>query len=105
MAAHVSGKDFAEKVLASHKPVLVDFYASWCGPCRLQNAVLDELQQEAADAYSIFKVDTDAESALAVKYGVSALPTLLVFHDGDVVDRFVGLQQKATLKNALMAAT
>lgn len=101
MAGLVKTAEFRSRVLDSKVPVLVDFYASWCGPCRLQGPILDQLSDESAGAFEVVKVDVDSEPDLAVQYGVTALPTLLIFDDGEVVERFVGLQQKESLRQAL----
>ena len=92
---------FKAEVLESPVPVLVDFWAAWCGPCRLQAAAVQELHNEADDRYKIGKVDTDAEEALAEEYKVNALPTLIVFKGGKEVSRLVGLQSKDRLLKAL----
>lgn len=104
MTSQVTSADFASSVLESRVPVLVDFYADWCQPCRLQGPILDELARDSRDQFHVVKVNADVEPALAQKYGVSALPTLLVFQEGRIVRRFVGLQSKDALKNALAAA-
>ena len=105
MAAHVHTNDFTDAVLKSDVPVLVDFYAQWCGPCRLQSPILDELATESAGTYQVVKVDVDKDPDLATKFNVTALPTLLLFADGQVMERYVGLQQKGTLKSGLQAST
>jgi thioredoxin 1 len=104
MAAQVTSADFASSVLESRVPVLVDFYADWCQPCRLQGPILDELARESQDRFQVVKINADDDPSLAQQWGVSALPTLLVFHEGRVVRRLVGLQSKDALQNALAAA-
>jgi thioredoxin 1 len=101
MAQNVTEADFQSEVLSSDVPVLVDFYADWCGPCRMLGPVLEELSAESAGAYKVVKVNTDENRDLAVKYGVSALPTLKVFKGGEDVETFVGIKSKAVLKESL----
>jgi thioredoxin 1 len=102
MAANkVTNETFKAEVLDSPVPVLVDFYADWCGPCRAMNPTLVELAGEANGRYKVVKVDADAERELSNDYQVRALPTLLVVKDGAVKAKLVGLQNKARLVEAL----
>jgi thioredoxin 1 len=103
MVAHVKTGEFEQVVLQSSVPTLVDFYATWCGPCRLQSPILDELAAEAAGAYQIVKVDVDQEPDLAMRFGVTALPTLLVIDKGEVTQRVVGMEKKEKLRRLLTA--
>lgn len=104
MSSRVRTQDFGQRVLESKVPVVVDFFATWCGPCRLQGPILDELAGESEGHFDVVKVDVDQDPDLATKYGVTALPTLLVFADGQVVSRYVGLTQKRPLQDALASA-
>jgi thioredoxin 1 len=97
---HADETNFAELVLNSDVPVLVDFYADWCGPCRMIAPVLDELAEETIDA-RIVKVNVDQSPELAARYGVNSIPNLKVFDDGKVVDEQVGLASKDRLKAML----
>jgi thioredoxin reductase (NADPH) len=99
--ADVTTETFRAEVLESLVPVLVDFYANWCGPCRALIPILTELSAEAAGRYKVVKVNTDEQPNLSVEYGVTALPTLLVIKEGKVVAKLVGLQNKARLVEAL----
>lgn len=101
MAKNVTETDFEAEVLSSEVPVLVDFYADWCGPCRMLAPVLEELSAEGEGAYKVVKVNTDEARDLAVQYGISALPTVMIFKGGQVVETFVGIKPKDYLKAAL----
>ncbi|MDR2117023.1 MAG: thioredoxin [Planctomycetaceae bacterium] len=85
--------------------VLVDFFATWCGPCRMQGPILDALAVEIGDSAKIIKVDADQFQPLAVKYDISSIPTLILFKDGQIINRLVGLQQAANLKTAIENAS
>lgn len=94
---HFSEADFDAKVLKSSTPALVDFYADWCGPCRVMAPVIDELAAELAGKVLVGKVDVDANQQLAERYQVMSIPTLVVFKGGQVVDRLSGVQPKGAL--------
>jgi thioredoxin 1 len=91
-------ENFRSEVLQSERPVLVDFWAEWCGPCKMLAPVLDELAAELGSAGKIAKVDIDSNRDLAVQFGIKSIPTLLFFKDGEVKERVVGA---ATSKDAL----
>ena len=93
--------NFSEEVLKSTTPVLVDFWAEWCGPCKMIAPVLDELASEYDGRVKIGKVNIDEDQSLAQEYGVRAIPTLLVFKDGQVAEQIVGLRSKRDLKTSL----
>jgi thioredoxin 1 len=92
--------NFAKEVLESSTPILVDFWAEWCGPCKMIAPVLDELAEEYDGKVRIGKVNIDNEQGLAAEYGVRAIPTLLLFHNGQVTEQIVGLKSKRDLKNS-----
>jgi len=89
MATHITMKEFEEKVLKSDKPVIVDFYAAWCGPCKMLAPTIDKIS-EADNGIEVFKVNVDQETGLAQKYGVMSIPTIIGFKDGKVNKQAVG---------------
>tara|TARA_B100001287_G_scaffold214895_1_gene183764 strand:+ start:2433 stop:2750 length:318 start_codon:yes stop_codon:yes gene_type:complete len=101
MAIEITDSNFEEKVLKSSKPVMVDFWAAWCGPCRMVGPIMDELSDEYADTAVVGKVDVDSNQEFAAKYGVRNIPTVLVFKNGEVVTRQVGVASKSTYTEAI----
>lgn len=97
----VSDASFATEVLASSKPVLVDFWAAWCGPCRMVAPVLDEIAAERAGQLTVAKLDVDANPETARDFGVVSIPTLILFKDGQPIKRIVGAKGKAALLREL----
>ena len=97
---HINKDNFHNEVLNSDKPVLLDFFASWCGPCRMVGPILDEIAEERSDI-AVVKVNVDDESQLAGQYGVMSIPTMIVIKGGQPIARFVGAQPKAKLVESI----
>ena len=96
----VNNENFQENVLNSSKPVLVDFYADWCGPCKMLAPIVEEIASASND-YAVYKLNVDDAPELAVKYGVMSIPTLIVFKNGEPSGRSVGVQGKQAILNML----
>lgn len=103
MALEITDATFEEVVLNSDKPVLVDFWATWCGPCRMVGPVIDQVSDEYEGKAVVGKVDVDANQEFAAKYGVRNIPTVLLFHKGEIVDRKVGVSPKNAYTEAIDA--
>ena len=100
-AVAVTTADFEKEVLQSPIPVLVDFWAVWCGPCRMVAPHVDAVAEEFAGKAKVFKVDTDAEQEVAIKYNVMSIPTLLFFKNGQVADQVIGAVPKNVIAEKL----
>jgi thioredoxin 1 len=97
----VSESNFEAEVLQAAEPVLVDFWAPWCGPCRMIGPIVEQLAAENAGKLKVAKINVDENQNLAGSLGVSAIPTLILYHNGQIADRFVGVQPKARLQGAI----
>ena len=97
MVEHINAKNFEDEVIKSDKLTVVDFYADWCGPCRKLSPIIEEIDSEMGDKIKFLKINTDENIEVAKQYQVSGLPTLLVFKNGEAVERLVGLMPKSSV--------
>lgn len=93
---HLTLENFEAEVIQSDKPVLVDFFAPWCGPCRMLSPIIDEIAEERTDV-KVCKINTDEQEELAMRFGIMSIPTLIVFKNGEVVKKTMGVQPKAAI--------
>lgn len=101
MALEFTDQNFEQEVLKSDKPVLVDFWAPWCGPCQMMGPIIDELTKELGEKAKIGKMNVDENSSVASEYGIMSIPSLKIFKNGKVVKEFVGVQAKENLAKAI----
>jgi thioredoxin 1 len=97
----INEANFDEKVIQSSSPALVDFWAEWCGPCKMLTPFLEELSSENESKINIYKVNVDENQQLAVKYGIRSIPTLLLFKGGEIQEQIVGLKSKSDLQTSI----
>jgi thioredoxin 1 len=96
-------QNFEAEVLKNDQPVLVDFWAEWCMPCRMLTPTIEKIAKDYAGKVKVGKLDTDANREVAIKYSISAIPTVILFRNGEVAQKFVGLRQERDFKEALDA--
>lgn len=104
MIKELDTRGFEAALNDTDQPVLVDFWAPWCGPCRVQLPILERVASNGEGAYRVFKVNVDENEQLAVRFGITSIPTLLLFRNGELVRRLTGLQQEGVLREALKNA-
>ncbi len=97
----ITKENFEEEVLNSTKPCLVDFWATWCGPCKMIAPIIEEIAEEYADTVKVCKINVDDEPELAIKYKVSSIPTVMLFENGKVKETIVGYRPKESFENML----
>ena len=97
MTQQISAAEFESKVLGASKPVLVDFFATWCGPCRMMAPTIDEVSQEMAGKASVYKLDIDEAPQIAQQLGIMSVPTFMVFKDGKIASQTIGAQPKENI--------
>lgn len=97
----ISSENYEEEVVKSDKPVLIDFYADWCGPCRMMGPIIEEIAEEKADAIKVGKINVDENQDLAMEYGVMSIPTIVIIKEGEVEKTFVGVRDKSEILGAI----
>jgi thioredoxin 1 len=97
----VTDRDFADQVLRADKPVLVDFWAEWCAPCRALGPIIESLSADYDGKVTVAKLDVDANQQVAMQYGIRSIPTVMLFDNGQVVDTFIGVRPKADYETSL----
>lgn len=94
-------KDEFEKIINESKPTIVDFFATWCGPCKMLSPILEKVEEDSKGEFNIVKVDVDESYDVAKKYGIMSVPTMIIFKDGDEQEKIVGLRQKNQIEEAV----
>ncbi|PIR66562.1 MAG: thioredoxin [Parcubacteria group bacterium CG10_big_fil_rev_8_21_14_0_10_36_14] len=104
MLKDVTTKNFKREVLEATRPVLIDFYAEWCGPCKMMSPVVDEIAEEMKKDLKVFKINIEKEEDLASKYGIMSIPTFLIFKKGKVIEQIMGAMAKDRLEKTIKKA-
>lgn len=94
-------KDEFEKIINESKPTIVDFFATWCGPCKMLSPILEKVEEDSKGEFNIVKIDVDESYDIAKKYGIMSVPTMIIFKDGDEQEKIVGLRQKNQIEDAV----
>lgn len=94
-------KDEFEKIINESKPTIVDFFATWCGPCKMLSPILEKVEEDSKGEFNIIKIDVDESYDVAKKYGIMSVPTMIIFKDGDEQEKIVGLRQKNQIEDAV----
>lgn len=97
----ITSENYEEEVVKSEKPVLIDFYADWCGPCRMMGPIIEEIAEEKADTIKVGKINVDENQDLAMEYGVMSIPTIVIIKNGEVEKTFVGVRDKSEILGAI----
>lgn len=97
----ITQENFENEVLKSDKKVLIDFYADWCGPCKMMSPVIDEIAEELGNKVKVGKINSDENIDLAQKFGIMSIPTIMIFENGDITKKFIGVTDKNEIIDAL----
>ena len=97
----ITDSNFEDEVIKSDKTVIVDFYAEWCGPCKMMSKVIDEVSSELGDSVKIGKVNTDENMSLVEKFEIMSIPTIMIFKNGELTKKFIGYTEKEELKESI----
>jgi len=97
----ITEENFKDEVLNSDKTVLIDFYADWCGPCKMMSPIIDKIAEELGDSVKVGKINSDENMNLAEEYGIMSIPTILIFKNGQIAKSFLGVTDKTTILDAL----
>ena len=97
----INSENYEQEVLKADKPVIIDFYADWCGPCRMMSPIIDEIAEEKVDSIKVGKVNVDENQDLAMEYGVMSIPTIVIIKNGNLEKTFVGVRDKSEILGSI----